>query len=159
MKHIMKGGRMTVEKLKRDDVILALHQAQEQNKSNYLSEENIKTIAEQFQLSLADISGILTFYSLFSPDKRGKHVIRVCDSLPCRVSGSVDIYLYLQEKLGIKNKETTKDNLFTLEVVNCLGACDKAPNVMINDEIYSEMTPEKIDSVLDALKKEVVNAE
>lgn len=144
---------MQNSEVKRDDLILALHKAQEESSNNFVSLEKLREIAKQFQISLADISGILTFYSLFSYEKRGKYVIRVCDSLPCRICGSVDVYLYLQEKLGIKNKETTKDGLFTLEVVNCLGACDKAPNIMINDKIYGNMNPEKIDNLLDQLMK------
>jgi NADH:ubiquinone oxidoreductase subunit E len=90
---------------------------------------------------------------MFSSKPKGKHLIRVCDSLPCRVCGSVDIYLYLQDKLGIRNGETTPDGMFSLEVVNCLGACSTAPNIMINDENYGNMVPEKIDSLLSSLKE------
>lgn len=149
---------MSQEVKKRDDLILVLHQEQEKNPENFISPARIKEIARDFGISLSEISGILSFYSMFSTHSRGKYMIRICDSLPCRVSGSVDIYLYLQEKLGIKNKETTPDKLFTLEVVNCLGACDKAPNMMINDKLYGGMSPDKIDQILENLRQEAENA-
>lgn len=143
---------------KREDLILILHQEQEKSPENFISFQRIKAIAREFEISLSEISGIISFYSLFSTLNRGKYMIRICDSLPCRISGSIDVFLYLQEKLGIKNKETTPDKVFTLEMVNCLGACDKAPTIMINDKIYSAMTPEKIDQMIDFLRQEALNA-
>jgi NADH:ubiquinone oxidoreductase subunit E len=142
---------------KKDDIILALHQAQEDSANNCIKPEKLKEIAREFNIPFVELSGLLSFYTMFSSKPRGKFIIRVCDSLPCRISGSVDIYLYLQERLGIKNGETTPDGNFTLEVVNCLGACDKAPNVMINETLYSNLNPETMNQILKKLeKKEII---
>ena len=142
----------------RDKLILAFHKAQEENPQNYISRQKLQEIAKEFDISLAEISGILSFYTMFSTEPRGKYIIRLCDSLACRVSGSVDIYLYLQQKLGIKNGETTQDGLFSLEVVNCLGTCHTAPNIMINDETYGNVTPDKVDDLLLTLTQEAAHA-
>jgi NADH-quinone oxidoreductase E subunit len=150
------GGKMSataaVSTQKRDKLIQAFHDAQDQNQQNYISQDQIKTIAREFGLSLAEVSGVLSFYTMFSTQPRGKYIIRLCDSLSCRVCGSVDMFLHLSQKLGIKNHETSQDGLFTLELVNCLGGCDTAPNMMINNDSHGNMTPEKIDQIIDELK-------
>ncbi|HOJ49420.1 MAG TPA: NAD(P)H-dependent oxidoreductase subunit E [Spirochaetota bacterium] len=142
---------------KREDIILAFHKAQEESGSNYIPIEKVKDIAKNFNVSLSEVSGLLTFYTMFSTEKRGKYIIRVCDSLSCRLMHSIDILLYIQNKLGIDEGKTTKDGLFTIERVNCLGRCFSAPNMMINDKIYGNLTPEKIDNIISEIIKEEKN--
>jgi len=142
---------------KRENIILAFHKAQEESKNNYISIEKVKEIAKKHGISLSEASGLLSFYTMFSTEKRGKYVIRVCDSLSCRLMHSIDILLYLQNKLNIEEGETTRDGLFTIERVNCLGRCFSAPNMMINDKIYGNLTPEKIDKIIEQHIKEAEN--
>jgi NADH-quinone oxidoreductase subunit E len=143
---------MVDEKLrKRSGILEALHKAQDEDPQHYISPEKMKEIAVEYGVSLAEASGIASFYHFYSTKPRGKYIIRVCESLPCRICGSVDIYLHLQKKLGISAKETTRDGLFTLEVVNCIGNCDKSPTITINDELYSCLSPESIDELIDSL--------
>lgn len=137
----------------RDGLLLALHKAQADSGGNYLSNEKLKDIAIDYHVSLAEVTGTASFYSMFSTKPRGKYVVRVCESLPCRICGSVDIYLALEEILGIRNHETTADALFTLELVNCVGCCDRSPVVMINDDIHTGMTPDRIRELIGEIRR------
>lgn len=135
----------------RRNIIKMFHAAQEQTDSgSSVSEEALAAIAEYLGISLAEATGVLTFYQTFARVPRGRHVVRVCDSLSCRISGSLALYSRLRERLGVGRGETTPDGEFTLEVVNCLGSCDTAPNLMIDDELYERVDPDQVDAILDA---------
>ncbi len=128
----------------------ALHLVQE--REGHISEEVISYLASRLSLPSVDVYGVVTFYSLFSLEKGGKNIIRVCVSLPCYLRGSNQILETLKEELGIKEYETTPDKRFTLEPVSCLGLCDQAPAMMINDAIYGALTRRKVKKIIRGFK-------
>lgn len=107
-----------------------------------------KMISEKTKMSLAEISGVISFYSYFSTQPKGKHIIKVCMGTACYVRGSKKIIERLQEILHIGVGDTTDDRLFTLEVVRCMGACGLAPAIAIDDKVYKMVKPEKLSSIL-----------
>jgi NADH:ubiquinone oxidoreductase subunit E len=138
---------------RRENLIKMLHTAQQTNgETSSISDESLGRIAEYVGVSFAEAAGVATFYQAFSRRPRGRHVVRVCDSLSCRVRGSLEVYARLRTRLGIGRGETTPDGEFTLEIVNCLGSCDTAPNIMIDDRLYEHVTPEIVDTILDAVR-------
>ena len=103
----------------------------------YLPEELLTYVAEQIGVTEAKAFSVATFYENFSFDAKGKYVIKVCDGTACHVR---------------KSKKTTDDMMFTVETVSCLGACGLAPTMMVNEEVYPRMTPEKADELIDKLR-------
>ncbi len=122
----------------------------------YLPEEAMTYIGEHVDgLSPATVFGVATFYAQFSLEPKGKYEIKVCDGTACHVRGSLPVLNAIKEKIKLEDgKFTTKDGLFTLEVVSCLGACGLAPVVVINEKVYPQMTPDAINMILDTLMKE-----
>ncbi|RLO07693.1 hypothetical protein DYB28_003401 [Aphanomyces astaci] len=96
---------------------------------------------------------VATFYTMFNREKVGKYFIQLCGTTPCMICGSEEIKNVIEDHLGIKEGETTADDLFTLREVECLGACSNAPMVQINDDFYENLTPETTRQLLDACKK------
>ncbi len=146
-----------MENKKRKDLIGAIHKSQDKSNQNFISNTQLMQLAKVHDVPIVEASGIVSFYSQFSSKPRGKFILGVCDSLSCRISGSVDIFLYLQSKLGINSGQTTEDGLFTLEVVPCIGSCDTSPNILINHSLYKSMNPDKIDEMIKQLSKEGEN--
>lgn len=123
----------------------------------YLPKDVIYHIAERCGTTPAEVMGVATFYSQFRLTPIGKYLIMSCQGTACHVNGSERVADAVREYLGIGNGETTKDGLFTLENVACLGCCSLAPVIMINGEAYGNLTPDKAISVLkDIRKKEAV---
>jgi len=122
----------------------------------YLPEEAMTYIGEHVDgLSPATVFGVATFYAQFSLEPKGKYEIKVCDGTACHVRGSLPVLNAIKEKINLEDgKFTTKDGLFTLEIVSCLGACGLAPVVVINEKVYPQMTPDAITMILDTLIKE-----
>ena len=122
----------------------------------YLPEEAMTYLGEHIDgLSPATVFGVATFYAQFSLEPKGKYEIKVCDGTACHVRGSLPVLNAIKEKIKLEDgKFTTKDGLFTLEVVSCLGACGLAPVVVINEKVYPQMTPDAITMILDTLMKE-----
>lgn len=114
----------------------------------YLPREVLEKIASGMNLSLAKVIGVATFYHQFHLQPRGKYIIRVCMGTACHVRGAADIMAAMEKELGIKVGGTTPDLTFTLESVACLGACGLAPVMMINDDTYGKLTPDKIPEIL-----------
>jgi NADH-quinone oxidoreductase subunit E len=122
-----------------------------QNIERYLSKDTMKYISEKSGVKLAEIYGVATFYTMFKLKPQGKHIIRICKGTACHVSGANSIARSLKQELNLKgNEDTTKDGLFTIMEVACLGCCSLAPVIMIDDNTYGKLTP---DSVVDILKK------
>ena len=119
-----------------------------QQKHGYLSGETITQVAEKVGVDVGDAYGVATFYSFLSTKPQGKNIIRVCQSIPCDLKNYQKVLAMLQEELGVKPGETTKDGRFTLELTNCIGACDNAPAMMINDKVYDSLTPGAIRKIL-----------
>ena len=134
----------------RSDLIAALEDVQDA--FGYVSEDHMRAIEQTMKIPLVDIYGVVTFYSAFKLKASGKHLIKVCSGTACHVKRSDLIHDYLEEKLSIKDKETTPDGKFTLESVNCLGACAYAPTMMIDEEVFGQLTREKVDKILEDYK-------
>jgi NADH:ubiquinone oxidoreductase subunit E len=114
----------------------------------YLNEECMVNIAKELNISTADVYGTASFYAFLDTKEQGKHVIRVCRTIICDMKRKEDIVDAITELLGIKPGETTHDGKFSLHYTNCLGACHKGPAMLINNEPYTELTPEKVKDIL-----------
>ena len=110
-------------------------------------------VAEKLDVPLSKVSGVVSFYSFFSTKPRGKYTIRVCLGTACYVRGGKKLVDHLIKKLGIEIGDTTPDRLYTFEIARCIGACGLAPALMINDDVYKQMTPVKVDKLLAELEK------
>ena len=124
-----------------------------QQKHGYISEEMMTFLAEELDVPRVEIYGVVSFYSMFSLKPQGKYVIRVCVSLSCYLEGSNDILNTLTGLLNIKPGEITTDGKFTIEEVSCLGFCDKAPAMMINDKNYGKLTSDKVKEIIRSYEK------
>ena len=133
---------------KEGSLIQVLHLAQ--MIYGYLPLELQEFIAEKMDISLAEVSGVVSFYSFFSTIPRGEHTIRVCMGTACYVRGGKKVVESLQERLGIDLGETTEDGKFTLEIARCIGACGLAPAMMVDDTVYKQVNVNKIDRILQA---------
>ncbi len=118
----------------------------------YISDEALQDAADYLGLPAADLEGLATFYNLLFRKPVGNHVIKVCDSLSCWMCGYEGVRNRLRERLGIGFGETSEDREFTLLPVVCLGNCDNAPTLMVNDDLYDRVTPEGVDSILAAVR-------
>lgn len=118
-----------------------------QTKYNWLPPEAIELVAEKLCVPLIDVYGVASFYHAFSLNPRGKHIATVCSGTACHVRGAPIILDRIQTKLGIEPGCTTKDDQFTLETVNCLGACALAPIVLVDGHYYGQSTPQKVDAI------------
>jgi NADH-quinone oxidoreductase subunit E len=125
-----------------------------QEEFNYLPEKIITHIAKELNVSEHHIFGVATFYSQFKFIKPGKHIIRVCMGTACHVLGSESLLDNLSRELNIKAGETTKDGLFSLESVYCLGCCALAPVMLIDDDVYGNMTAAKTNRILRKYRRE-----
>jgi len=130
-----------------------LNEVQARSKERYVSKEVLKEIADELEVSTAFARGVATFYSMLSKRPRGRHIVRVCESPPCRLAGGMDLVVSLQSLLGISAGETTADGMFTLEFSSCLGACDKAPALLLDDALYTQVAPEDLPRILDEARK------
>lgn len=127
-------------------LIQVLHLAQ--GIYGYLPLEVQRVIADGLELPLAEVSGVVSFYSFFSTQRRGKHTIRVCLGTACYVRGGKRIVERLEELLGVGVGDTTPDGLFTLEVARCIGACGLAPAMSIDDTVFKRVNPDHLEHIL-----------
>ena len=133
----------------RSALIPSLQVAQEE--IGYLPPFAMQEIAGIFGLSSSDVSEVASFYTLLFKKPVGKYVIQVCTNISCLLRDSEEIMAHLQKRLGIRPGETTSDGKFTLIEVECLASCGTAPVVQINENYHENLTPEKLDSILDSL--------
>jgi NADH-quinone oxidoreductase subunit E len=119
-----------------------------QHQRGWISDESVSAIAAYLQMSPAEVDSVATFYNLIFRKPVGRHVILVCDSISCYVMKYGDIYKALQEKLHIQFGETTGDQCFTLLPNACLGCCDHAPALMIDNDLYKDLTVEMLERIL-----------
>lgn len=120
-----------------------------QKHRGWVSDDGVKDIAEFLEITPDEVDGVATFYNLIFRRKVGKHVILVCDSVSCWMLGYNQILDYLNKKLGIKYGETTSDGKFTLLPISCLGTCDHAPALMIDNDLYRDLTTDLLDPILE----------
>ena len=132
---------------KRAACIEALKVVQENRR--WISDESLKDIANYLEMTIDELDSVATFYNLVFRKPVGKHVILICDSVSCYILGYEKILDYLDKKLGIKLGETTEDDRFTLLPIPCLGTCDHAPALMIDNDLYRDLSEEKLDKILD----------
>lgn len=136
----------------KDNLIQMLNEIQEHY--GYVPMEAQKGLSEFLSLPMAEIYGVVTFYSRFSLEPKGKYKISVCLGTACFVKGSQKIMDRLVERLQIKAGETTEDGLFSIEETRCVGACGLAPVFTVNGEVYGKATVQKLDQVLDELMRQ-----
>jgi NADH-quinone oxidoreductase E subunit len=118
----------------------------------YLDDAVYKEISRAIKVPYVEIAEAATFYTMFPKKPVGKYLIQVCHNISCALMGADSLIEYLEEKLGIEKGETTPDKLFTLISVECLGSCATAPMMQINQDFYENLTPEKVDQILDELR-------
>jgi len=123
-----------------------------QKHRGWVSDENIRDIAHYLEMTPDELDGVATFYNLVFRKPVGRHVILVCDSVSCWVMGFETLMDHLKQKLGVQLGETTKDERFTLLTIPCLGTCDHAPALMIDNDLYRDLTTEKLDKILEQYK-------
>lgn len=123
-----------------------------QREIGWLTPEAKEKVAAMVGVTPSHVEGVARFYTMFYNRKVGRHVIQVCRTLSCALTGAGAILEYMQKKLGIKVGETTADGKFTLIAVECLASCGTAPVMMVDDDHYENLTSEKIDRILDGLK-------
>ena len=133
-------------------IIYALYLAQQQG-GGYLTGAAMRHVAEQIGCSAADVEDVVTYYTMFYTKPVGKYVINVCRTLSCALLGAERVTEELSAKLGIQPGQTTADGAFTLIEVECIGACDRAPVVMVNDDLWHErLSPEQAGQFVDDLR-------
>lgn len=122
---------------------------------HYIPKEVFPILAKRLHVGEARLYSVATFYENFSLEPKGKYVIKVCDGTACHVRKSTPILEKLLKELALSGAgATTEDGLFTLETVSCLGACGVAPVMLVNDKVYTEMTPDKAMNVLNSIREE-----
>ncbi|PNR96724.1 NAD(P)H-dependent oxidoreductase subunit E [Petrotoga sp. 9PWA.NaAc.5.4] len=139
-----------MEKYYEKELLEELHDVQETY--GFISEEDILRISKKRNIPKAHLYGVISFYSMFHLEPTGKYIIRICDSVSCRLNNSVELLKTLKEYLNVEENQTTKDKKFTLEVVECLGHCDEGPVMMVNDTYYTHLTTNKVIKILDSLE-------
>ena len=134
----------------RDSLIPILQEVQE--KEGFLSRESVIKIGEWLKLPTSKIYGVATFYNQFRFHGVGKYHIQLCRGTACHVKGSADVLLALEKELNIKAGQTTRDGLFSVEVVACIGACGLAPVISVNGEFHAKLKPTDLRRILDVYR-------
>lgn len=129
-----------------EELIAVLHQIQEIY--GYVSREMQIRVAEALNIPASEVSGVVTFYALFSTKPKGRHQIKVCKGTACYVRGSERVLERISRELGVKAGDTTDDGEFSLEVVRCLGACGLAPVIMVDGDVHARLETDKVSRVL-----------
>ncbi len=137
----------------KDNLIYILHEIQDTHPQHYISEEAVAAVSEYLNVPPNHIYGVLTFYTMYSTKARGSNIIRLCESPPCYIKGSENILRKLKVLLGVETGETTKDGAFTLELCACLGVCGNAPVMMINNDVYGDLTEERVEEIIARIRR------
>ena len=124
-----------------------------QDEVGHLTDEAIREIAERLDLTELEVRNVISYYSMLTTKPRGKYNVQVCTNIACMLRGGEELLAHCAKKLGIGHKQTTQDGLFSLEEVECIGACSWAPAIQVNYDFYENLSPEKLDKVLDDYKK------
>jgi NADH-quinone oxidoreductase subunit E len=123
-----------------------------QDEVGYVSAEIIEEVARRLGVPTIEVDEVITYYSMLRRQPAGKYHLQVCTNVSCMLCGGQEILEHCQKKLGIGHKQTTPDGTFSLEEVECLGACCGAPAMQVNYDYYENLTPEKVDALLEKLK-------
>lgn len=144
------GKEMTAPNSSEKTLLMALEEVQQEY--GYIPGERMQELAQAMNIPVNDVFGVASFYSFLSTGTKGKHTIRICKSLPCYIKNSQMIIEAVEKELGIKPGQTTEDGLYSFELTNCIGACDKAPAMMVDDDVHGDLTAEKIGKILQSYK-------
>ena len=125
-----------------------------QDELGYLTEAAIAEIAQRIGITELDVRNVLSYYSLLRTAPVGKYHVQVCTNISCMLRGGQELFEHCKNKLGIGHKQTTPDGVFSLEEVECIGACCWAPAVQVNYDFHDNLTPEAMDAVLDQYRKQ-----
>ena len=136
---------------KKPAVMPVLYLAQEQN--GWISGEVMEEVAKLLDMHPEEVLGVVTFYTMYHQKPMGKYHIQVCTNVSCMLHGAYDIYDKVKEKLGIDNMEVTKDQMFSLEEVECMGSCGTAPMIAVNEDYFENLDKEKALDIIKSLKK------
>ena len=134
----------------RSALLPIIHLFQEQE--GFVSNEAMRAAAEMLNLTPAEVESTVSFYTLFFRRPVGKYVLQVCRGLACSLNGAGEIATYFREKLGVGNLQTSEDGLFSYEEVECLAACDRPTCMQVNLEFAYDLTPQRIDEMLEAMR-------
>jgi len=124
-----------------------------QDEVGALTDEVITELAQRLALTELDVRNVISYYSMLTTKPRGKYNVQVCTNIACMLRGGEEIFDHCKKKLGIGHKGTTPDGLFSLEEVECIGACSWAAAAQVNYDFHENLTPEKMDKILDEYKK------
>jgi NADH:ubiquinone oxidoreductase subunit E len=122
-------------------------------REKFLSEEAMIKVASEFDLSAADVYGTASFYTFLDTKPRGKNIVRICKTISCHMQGKDELIKAIEDHLKIKMGETSHDNKFTILTANCLGWCHKGPVMLINDEVFPSVTPDKAIEIIEQYSK------
>ena len=131
-------------------LISVLHEVQAE--FGWLPPQAIESVADALKIFPSQVYGIATFCPFLSTKPRGRNVIRICKSLPCFLKNSGIIIDTIKKEFGVKPGNTTPDGRFSFELTNCIGACDKAPAMMVNNDVHGDLTPRKISQILEGYR-------
>jgi len=123
-----------------------------QNEMGYLSEDSIIKVGKYLKLPSTKIYGVATFYNMFRFEQKGKFHIQICRGTACHVLGSATVLDFIERELKVKSGETSRNGMYSLEILPCLGACGQGPVIVINGEYYTKVTLEKLREILDTYK-------
>ena len=124
----------------------------EQRKKGWVSEAALKRISKETKTPISRVFAAASFYAHINLEKQGKNIIEICNSPSCYLNGSLDLIKLIEKELKIKSGQTSKDGRFSLHICSCIGCCDKAPAMMINKKVYSNLTREKAKEIFRKLK-------
>ncbi len=124
-----------------------------QKKYSYISSFAQQEVARLLDIHPVEVFGVISFYSFLSSEPKGKYIIRLCKTIICDISGRAEVEKAIVKATGTNFGETSKDKIFTLEYTNCLGMCDMGPAMMVNDKVYTKLTPEKVVEIITNLNR------
>ncbi len=137
---------VTLYPLRRSALIPMLLYAQDE--VGYLSDEVIREVAQRIEITELDVRNVISYYSLLHTVPRGKYHVQICTNISCMVRGANELLNHCKQRLGIENKQTTPDKLFSLEEVECIGACSWAPAAQVNYDFHEKLTADSLDQIL-----------
>ncbi len=124
-----------------------------QDEVGYLTDEVIHEIAARLELTDLEVRNVISYYSMLRTRPMGRYHVQVCTNISCMLRGAEEIFDYCRQKLGVGHKQVTADGVFSLEEVECIGACSWAPAMQVNYDFHENLTPEKVDEVFDGYKR------
>jgi NADH-quinone oxidoreductase E subunit len=125
-----------------------------QDKYHYIPDFAMQEVADKLHIHPVEVYSVVTFYAFLSPEAKGKFTIRLCQTISCDLAGKEAVARQLENELEIVFGETTQDGRFTLEYANCLGMCDQGPAMLVNDKVFTNLTPVKVHEIIESCRKQ-----